>query len=200
MLIFRLSEIFDNDTKDLRAAQHGDREAFARLVKRYEHMIIQIAYQYTANSTDAEDVAQETFLKAFRALHAFRSDCRFSSWLCRICINTARDLNRRNLRHPSQSMTVEDRDGEYTEMDIADTASDSDPALSLERLERIRTVRAAIRKLGGEHRLMLILRDMEGRSYEEIAEMTGLNPGTVKSRINRARQALKKILQDGNFL
>ena len=145
------------------------------------------------------DVAQDTFLKAFRSLSSFRGDCRFSTWLYKICRNTALDHLRAEGRRRTVSLTADDDDSREGEIDLPDPDTRFDPQSRLDKKENCLAVRAAIAQLSEEHREILVLRDMGGHSYEDIAEMLDLELGTVKSRINRARRAVKEILEKGNF-
>lgn len=193
------------DTPELTAlflrAQKGDENAFAMLVDRYEKLVYNLAYQYTENAEDAADVSQDAFLKLWRSLPSFRQESSLSTWVFRITQNCALDaLRKRNVRR-TVSLTVEEDDGEEQgrEMDLADPNPDHDPAARSERKERTAAVREAISALHADHREILVLRDMQGYSYAEIGEMLGLEPGTVKSRINRARMQVKEFLQSRNF-
>lgn len=200
-LFAAVSEVLfrDEDSRLVTAAISGDMNAFSDLVKKYEKLIYNLAYQKVRNADDAMDVSQDTFLKAYRSLSSFRGDCKFSTWLYKICRNTALDTIRTRQRHPTVSLVSEDDEGEENLLDIPDTDIGGDPQRRLEQREDIAAVRRAIAALSEEHREILVLRDMEGLSYEDIAEMLGLELGTVKSRINRARKCVKEILEKGNF-
>ena len=186
----------------LEKSKRGDGDAFGVLVKRYESLIFNAVMSLVRNNEDAQDITQEAFFKAYRSLRSFRGDCRFSSWVYRIAMNAAKDFIRSEARHPHVSLDNdgEDDDGENQELQIADDSPSSDPQASAEASETQRIVRAALAKLSDNHREILVLRDMEGYSYEEISDMLGLELGTVKSRINRARIALKQELIEMNVL
>jgi len=190
----------DDDARLVASALSGNADAFGELVEKYEKLVYNAAYQLVRSEEDALDVAQETFLKAFRSLNSFRGDCRFSTWLYKICRNAALDYLRAEQRRRTVSLTEEDEDGSENVIDPPDPDLLSDPQRRLEQKEDRLAVRAAINRLSREHREILVLRDMEGYSYEEIAEMLDLELGTVKSRINRARRAVKDFLKNGNFL
>ena len=127
-------------------------------------------------------------------MSGFRGDSSFSTWLCRIAVNTALDYIRKNRKATVVSLTVDDSDDERRETEVADDSLQNDPQLNAERAETIGDVRTAIADLPDEARTIITLRDMEGKSYTDIAEILGLELGTVKSRINRARVQLKYAL------
>lgn len=182
----------------IRRVQHGDTEAFSVLVAAYEKNVFNVALQMTGNREDAQDMAQEAFLKAFNSLSTFRGDSKFSSWLYRIVSNVCLDFKRRQSRRPSSSLTVEDDEGESLQLDIADESQS--PEALLERKLTRDAVRRGLASLPDEQRQILLLREIQGLSYEEIAEVMDLEPGTVKSRIFRARKKLCAFLiKDGNI-
>ena len=182
----------------IRRVQHGDVNAFELLVAAYEKNVFNVAMQMVGNREDAQDMAQEAFLKAYNSLSSFRGDSKFSSWLYRIVSNVCLDFKRRQGRRPSSSLTVEDDEGETLELDIADESQS--PEALLERKLTREAVRRGLQELPDEQRQILLLREIQGLSYEEIGEAMGLEPGTVKSRIFRARKKLCAfLLQDGNI-
>lgn len=188
----------------LRRARDGDDDAFGEIVTLYERFVYNTACRvisrYGGSPNDAEDASQAAFLKAWRSLSAFRGECSFTTWLFRITVNCAKDILRTDLRHPTVSLTQENNDGEDTEWDLPETNTDFLPEVNLEKRERIEGIRRAIASLPEEQRQVLILRDIQELPYSDISEKLGLELGTVKSRLNRARQNLKIILTDGNFL
>lgn len=141
------------------------------------------------NEQDAQDCAQEAMLRAFQAFDAFRGDAAFSTWLVRIAMNCCRDF----LRKQKDVLSLEAM-GEATGFEAADRGSG--PYQQLEERERLRLLRAAFQKIKPEYRQLIVLRDMQGLSYEELAEAADLSLGTVKSRLNRARKELCKILSE----
>ena len=182
----------------IRRVQHGDVNAFELLVAAYEKNVFNVAMQMLGNREDAQDMAQEAFLKAYSSLSSFRGDSKFSSWLYRIVANVCMDFRRRQSRRPSSSLTVEDEEGETLELDIADESQS--PEALLERKLTREAVRRGLASLPDEQRQILLLREIQGLSYEEIGEAMNLEPGTVKSRIFRARKKLCAfLLQDGNI-
>ncbi|MBR5093548.1 MAG: sigma-70 family RNA polymerase sigma factor [Oscillospiraceae bacterium] len=182
----------------IRRVQHGDTEAFSLLVAEYERNVFNVALQMVGDREDAQDMAQEAFLKAYTSLSTFRGDSRFSSWLYRIVANVCLDFKRHQGRRPSNSLTVEDDDGAAVELDIPDESQS--PEALLERKLTREAVRRGLKQLPDEQRQILLLREIQGLSYEEIGEAMDLEPGTVKSRIFRARKKLCAfLLQDGNI-
>ncbi len=182
----------------VRRVQRGDTDAFEMLVAAYEKNVFNVALQMTGNREDAQDMTQEAFIKAYSSLSTFRGDSKFSSWLYRIVSNVCLDFKRRQSRRPSSSLTVEDDEGENIQLDIADESQS--PEALLERKMTREAVRAGLQQLPDEQRQILLLREIQGLSYEEIGEVMGLEAGTVKSRIFRARKKLCAfLLKDGNI-
>lgn len=185
-------------------AKAGDDEAFSELVQHYEKFVYNTACKALSaggRSVDvADDVAQSAFIKAWRNLKNFRGDCSFSTWLYRITVNTARDLLRMESRRPTVSLTRDDgEEDDGSEWEVPVTSGDAVPEDSLDRKETILAVRRAIEELDEEHRQVIVMRDLHELSYKDIADILGLEIGTVRSRINRGRQKLKNILENGNF-
>lgn len=171
-------------------ARGGDREAFGELVEQYRDNVYRLAYRMCGNAYDADEAAQEAFVAAWRALPNFRGDAKFSTWLYRMTTNAAIDVMRREKRHQSVG------DGEM--MELADDADS--PQETVERTEQQEAVQKALATLSEEYREVLLLRYMEELDYAEIAEVLQLPSGTVKSRINRAKAALKTaLLKSGNI-
>ena len=187
-----------DENKLLERAKQGSERAFEELVRLYEARVFSYAMTLLGNRQDAEEVTQDVFVKVWRTLARFRGECSFSSWVMRITKNTATDALRAR-REPTVSLTAEDENGEEREMDLVDEDPASNPSAAFERDERIRLVRRAIGELPRDQREILMLRDLYGYPYEEIARILQLESGTVRSRISRARQHLKKILESWNF-
>jgi len=173
--------------------KRGDLGAFNDLVRRYEKQVYNFAYRLTNNYDDANDVAQEAFLRAFNAIGSFRGDASFSTWLFRITTNVFLDDRKKARAHPQTSLD------EYMELDessvarqVEDTAPG--PQALTEEAERTKILGDAITSLPDYQRAMVVLYHTQQKSYEEIAEMMDLPIGTVKSRLNRARLALKEKL------
>ena len=176
----------------------GDVNAFEKLVLEYEKSVYAITQRMTGNAEDAADMTQETFIKAYNSLSSFRGDSKFSVWLYRIATNVCLDFLRSRSRKPTVSLSVEDDDGEEVELDIADESQS--PERLLERGLTRDAVRRGLNALSPEYRQILLLREIQGLSYEEIADVLTLEVGTVKSRIFRARKRLCAfLLADGNI-
>lgn len=171
----------------------GDIDAFEELVSRYERKVYTTAYRLIGNPDDANDLAQEAFLRAFQAIKNFRGEASFLTWISRIVTNVCRDELRKRCRVNIESL--DERiildEGEVAKQYPADEAG---PAELLEKKELQEEIQGLINNLSPEFRLALVLRDIQGFSYEEIAEQLECSLGTVKSRINRARNYLKDRL------
>ena len=173
----------------VRRAQGGDTAAFEQLVRQYQDKIYTLSYHLSGNQADAEDLAQEAFVKAYYALKGFRNEADFGTWLHRITVNQWINLRRRERPALSLDEPVQTGDGEV-QRELA--AASEEPQEALERKEFQRFVRRALGEISREHRVVLVLREMQGYSYEEIARVLDCSLGTVKSRISRARTALKE--------
>lgn len=177
------------EEKDLicRAAQ-GDAEAFRQLVEAYQTPAYRLAARMCGPDS-AEDVTQEAFLAAWRALPEFRGDCRFSTWLYRLVSNAAIDCLRREKKHRDT--------GDVDDLELPDGGPS--PQEQAERSDTRDAVRRALDRLSPEHRQVLLLRFMQELDYGEIARALNVSEGTVKSRINRAKSKLREVLTAGNF-
>jgi len=182
-----------SDLALIKRVQQGDRSAFDLLVVKYQHKILNLIMRYVRDPSEALDVAQEAFLKAYRAAPAFRGDSAFYTWLYRIAINTAKNYLVAARRRPA-NVDVDFQDSEqfeaFTKMSDVDTP---------ERLALTEEIGAAVTKaiqdLPDELRTAILLREIEGMSYEEIAQTMECPVGTVRSRIFRAREAIEKHLR-----
>lgn len=182
----------------VRKVLQGDVNAFEKLVTEYEKAVYAIAQRMTGNAEDAADMTQETFIKAYNSLSSFRGDSKFSVWLYRITNNVCLDFLRSKSRRPTVSLSAEDDDGEETQLDIADESNT--PELLLESSLTRDAVRRGLNSLPPDYKQILLLREIQGLSYEEIAAALGIESGTVKSRIFRARKRLCTFLiEDGNI-
>ena len=178
-------------------ARRGDRDAFEEIVRANEKMVYNLALRYLGSREDAEDTAQEVFVKAWMSLSSFRGESRLGAWLCRITVNACTDALRRR-RGETVSLSAEDAEGEEREIELPDERFD--PAVLAERKELRESVGKALERLPENFREVLLLRELGGRNYEEIADILCLDLGTVKSRIFRARKKLCAILtESGNF-
>lgn len=184
------------EQKWIRAARKGDSDAFAELVRLYEKKVLALTNRMCKNPEDAAEAAQEAFLSAWQGLPDFRGDAAFSTWLYRLASNACIDLLRRENRH---------RDAAALSLNDDETGFDAPSAEPLpqeaaERREIREQVEAGLAALSPEHRQVLILREIHQQSYDEIARILALDPGTVKSRISRARKQLRNyLLKSGNF-
>lgn len=170
--------------------QKGDKRAFDLLVLKYQHKIFSIISRFVKDSAEVQDVAQETFIKAYRALANFRGESAFYTWIYRIAINTAKNhLVSRGRRPPSSDVEVEDAEFYGGGEQLKDIAS---PERQLMRDQLEAVVNQAIRDLPEDLRTAVTLREMEGLSYEEIADVMECPVGTVRSRIFRAREAIDR--------
>jgi len=169
----------------------GDTDAFETIVKKYEKMIYSLAMSKTNNREDAQDISQECFLRAYKMLAGYRTDSAFSTWIYRICQNLIVDFYRKERKTKTVSLSATDEYGEPQIKELQDFAPD--PSEELIRAEKIEKIRKAIGALPEELREIITLRDLNNTSYARISEMLGLEIGTVKSRLNRARDKLKKL-------
>ena len=181
------------DEFTLRRAQKGDTAAFEQLVTPHEQTIWRVCWHYTHHQQDAADCMQEAMLKAWRAIGSYRGDCALESWLYRIAATVCLDFLRKQKRLPETESADEMAESGFHPVDDSPT-----PEAAALNAESGAQLREAIDALPGDMRTVLILYALEGRPYDEIAEVTGTSIGTVKSRLNRARQKIAKFLQDGN--
>ncbi|UOO37819.1 sigma-70 family RNA polymerase sigma factor [Oscillospiraceae bacterium CM] len=176
----------------------GDTDAFEVLVLEHQKKIFHLALKMTVNEDDALDIAQEAFVKAFTGLASFRGDCRFSVWLYRLTYHLCIDFIRKRQRMPVRSLTVVDDIGELADMEISDMRYE--PARAAEERAVQRAVADGMMSLPESHREILMMRELAGLRYDEIARALGIGEGTVKSRLSRARQRLAAYLvKNGTF-
>lgn len=186
-----------DDANWVKKAQKGDSTAFEQLVLAHQNQIYRLCFRMLGNAEDAADMTQETFLKAWRNLDRFQGDAAFSTWLYRLASNCCLDFLRSQKRRPTVSMTAEDDDGEEQTIEVADDSATPEEELLLKE-ERSEIARA-MASLDEEQRQILSLRVVNDLSYTEIAEILDIKEGTVKSRLARARENLrKKLLQIRN--
>jgi RNA polymerase sigma-70 factor (ECF subfamily) len=184
-----------SDLSLVRRVQRGDKGAFDVLVLKYQHKVVKLVMRYVRNPAEAEDVAQEAFIKAYRALPQFRGDSAFYTWLYRIAINTAKNAVVSRDRSPvDYDLDLQNPDESY---DMHGRLKDSETPEGLVLTDEIRgTVNAAIDALPEDLRTAIVLRELEGLSYEEIAATMECPVGTVRSRIFRAREAIDRRLRE----
>ena len=186
-----------DDKHILARARRGELDAFEELVRQYEKRVYAVALRSSGSPEDAADITQEVFLRAWRSIESFRGDSGFSTWLFRITMNLCVDQARhKNAQPQTQPLVVGEEDAERPIPDTAPT-----PEEHLENSELGRELAAALDEVSEEHRRIVLLRDVSGLSYTEIAEVLEISEGTVKSRLSRARIALRTILlRRGNLL
>lgn len=192
-------ESLPEDTRDAFLAADGDRAAFERLVRKYEKFVCTAVYAVLHNTDDCFDVSQEVFLKLYHNIGSFQGKSSFSSWLYRIAKNAALDFLRREKKNRTVSLDAENENGEKTMADIPDPSEKNNPEKAAVAAERKALLYAALDELSDEHKEIILLRDINGYSYEEIGERMQLEAGTVKSRLFRAREALRKKLEEKNY-
>jgi RNA polymerase sigma factor (sigma-70 family) len=188
----------DEERRLIESAQRGEVESFNALVRMYEGRIYNLCYRMLGDAESAADASQDAFLSAFRNLRSFRGGS-FRSWVLRIATNTCYDVLRARKRRPTTSLDIEtgaEEDG--SPLQIADGGeSPDDFAL---RRELAAAIQHGLATLPEEQRIILILSDIQGLAYEEIAEITSTNLGTVKSRLSRGRARLRDVLKAGELL
>ena len=175
----------------------GDKAAFDSLVLKHKDRLFNLCYRLLGDYEEANDSAQETFIKVYRSLKKFRLESAFSTWLYRIAVNTCKNkLKSSAFRQKRKMVPLENpisANRSSPSLQIQDESQS--PAMALEKKERMRVIQEAINALPAEQREVVTLKDIEGFSYEEVAEITGFNLGTVKSRLARARLSLRKTLR-----
>ena len=181
----------------IRRAQRGDADAFEQLLLEHQKNVYNLCYRMAGNPDDAMDLSQETFLRAWRCLDQYQFASAFSTWLYRLCSNICIDFLRRRRRQQTVPLTFEDADGEEQTYAVPDAQPLPEEQVEL-KLTR-ETLAAAMAQLLPEHRAVLQLRVVNEMSYEQIADVLDIQIGTVKSRLSRARNQLKKRLERGNL-
>ncbi len=190
-----MTKFFENEI--IRSVLRGNVNDFEKLVTAYEKNVYNIALRMVGDPDDAADMTQETFIKAYRALSGFRGDSKFSSWLYRIASNVCLDFLRSRSRHPQVSLSTVDEDDRAT-FELPDMRQN--PEEQLMKKLGMEAVRRGLEQLPEQQRQILVLRELGGLSYAELAQTLGLEEGTVKSRIFRARKRLCALLLcDGNI-
>ncbi len=181
------------DAELVARAVKKDREAFRELVERYQQRLFAVAFEMLRRREDAEDVVQESFVKAYLSLEHFQGKGSFYTWMYRIVFNMAIDQRRRAARDRSVSLEQPATDAQGPRaMDFP--SDEATPEEQLERLEDVKLVHQGLREISDEHRAVIMLREVEGLSYDEIARSVGVSRGTVMSRLHYARKRLQQIL------
>ena len=182
------------DQELVERAQQGDTKAFEMLVVKYNRRLGRLLSRFIKDEHEVNDVVQESFIKAYRALPNFRGDSAFYTWLYRISINTAKNFLANNNKRPIMSSDITNGDGEV--MDVVEQVADNlTPEAELMNKHILQTVESAVAKLPEDLRRAITLREMDGLSYEEIAEVMQCPIGTVRSRIFRAREVIAADLR-----
>lgn len=193
----------DKQTREwIRAAQNGDETAFAQLLTRLEAPVYRYALSLLHHEADAQDVTQEVFIKLWRTFPSYRFACPILSYVLTMTRNAAMDFQRRRAARGgwALSLTQTEEDGRVCVPDLPDPAVESSPPQIYEQKERMSAVYRAIEQLPQLQREVLVLRGLDGCSYEEIARILSVDVGTIKSRLFRARENLEKTLKEWNIL
>ena len=187
----------EEDAALIRAFQAGKKAVFDELVLRHKDKLFNLCYRFLGDYQDANDSAQETFIKVYRSLKKFRFESTFSTWLYRIAVNTCKNkLKSSEYRHRKKMVRLDNpgkSEGAADSIEIRDETQS--PLVELEKKERLMLIQNAIDSLPTEKKTVVVLCDIEGLSYEEIAHITGYGLGTVKSKLARARLDLRKKLR-----
>jgi RNA polymerase sigma-70 factor (ECF subfamily) len=185
----------ESDLVLVKRVQRGDKSAFDLLVRKYQHKVVKLVLRYVRNPAEAEDIAQEAFIKAYRALPQFRGDSAFYTWMYRIAINTAKNSLASRDRSPiAYDLDLNDPEESHS---VQTKLQDPDTPEGMALTEEIRgIVNSAIEGLPEELKTAIVLRELDGLSYEEIAAAMECPVGTVRSRIFRAREAIDKRLRE----
>lgn len=180
-----------DDHKLIREVLRGKQAAFAVLTKRYEDRLFNTVFRLLGNLEDAQDVVQETFINAYLSLANFKGDSQFFTWLYRIAMNTA--ISHKRKQKGTLSFDA-GRNGE-SGLEPLDGSEFNRPGHAMEQVEEERRIQKALNRLSPEHKIVLVLKDMEEQKYEDIAEILQIPIGTVRSRLHRARLELRDLLQ-----
>lgn len=188
----RLRTCSDEDVMEM--FQGGYEEAFNEIVTRYRDRIHHFIFRYTRDHLDSEDIVQETFFRVYRSKHSYERIARFSTWLYTIANNLIRTHHRKAVRHRTVSIFERETDEQEMQLELVDTAIT--PDLAVDESVMVAYVQRALNELPAEFCDILVMRDVQNLTYEEIMEITGLPMGTVKSRINRGRARIQTMLQN----
>lgn len=180
-----------DDRRLITECLQGDTAAFGVLVRRYQERLYHTVYRLVGNAEDSYDVVQEAFLSAYQSLESFKGDSLFFTWLYRIAVNTA--ITQKRKQRAVVSIDA-GRNGESS-IEPADPSELSRPGHAMEQAEQGRRVQDALARLSPEHRIVLMMKDMEGQKYEVMAEVLQVPIGTIRSRLHRARLELREVLE-----
>lgn len=179
-----------DDRRLIEECLRGRSAAFGELVSRYQDRLYNTVYRLLDNAEDAQDAVQEAFINAYQSLHSFKGDSLFFTWLYRIAVNTAISFKRKHRAF----LRVQTGPEGSSVIEPADPHEANQPGHSLEQAEEERKLHQALARLSPEHRAVLIMKDMEGQKYEDMAEILGVPIGTIRSRLHRARLELREVL------
>lgn len=182
----------ESDEQLVTRVQKGDKHSFDLLVLKYQHKVLALVRRFVRDHAEAEDVAQEAFIKAYRAIHSFRGDSAFYTWLYRIAVNTAKNAIDARKRRPGSDVDIDDI-GEFAVSDNLKAEDSPESLLEAQDLQKV--VEATLANLPEDLRSALMLREFEGMTYEDIAHVMGCPIGTVRSRIFRAREAIDNAIK-----
>jgi RNA polymerase sigma-70 factor (ECF subfamily) len=190
---FGKANVDPDDHRLIADCLEGRTAAYGELVRRYQDRLYNTIYRLLDNAEDAQDVLQEAFWNAYIALDKFKGDAQFFTWLYRIAFNAAISLRRK------QRSSLSVRSGQWLkgESEPLDTSDSSRPQHEMERAEEERRIQQALNRLSPDHRIVLILKDIEGQKYSQMAEILGVPVGTIRSRLHRARMEMRDILARG---
>jgi RNA polymerase sigma-70 factor (ECF subfamily) len=180
-----------DDHRLIAACLKGDTAAFGQLVRRYQDRLYNTVFRLVDNAEDAQDVVQDAFLNAYQSLDSFKGHSEFFTWLYRIAYNTAISLKRKH----KVILSIDGARNGAGSVEPTDPSELSQPGHGLARAEEERRIQQALNRLSPEHRVVVILKDMEGQKYETMAEILQVPIGTIRSRLHRARAELREILQ-----
>jgi len=183
----------DDDRRLIAECLHGNRDAFGQLITRYQSRLYNAALRLVDTPDDAADVVQDAFLNAFQSLRSFKGDSEFFTWMYRIAFNVAVSQKRR--KKPTSSLNAMELGRNGLSREPVDASDYVKPGVALERSEEERRLYAALGRLSAEHRDVLVMKEIDGLKYEEIADVLKIPIGTVRSRLNRARLELRELLE-----
>ena len=189
-----ITDIDENLIRDLK--QSGDKEAFTLLMNKYKKPVLNFCFRYCGNLEDAEDISQDVFIKVYNNIGSFRGESRFSTWLYRIIVNTCLNHRRWRISERMDKMVsmIPDENDEAMEIEVKNSTANPEQALMHKELGTI--IKKSVAKLNKKQRSVLILKDFQGKSYEEIAGIMNMNPGTVKSTLSRGRLIVAQQIKD----
>jgi RNA polymerase sigma-70 factor (ECF subfamily) len=193
----KIKKSADEDTEIVSSCKKGDTDAFEVLVNKYEKKMLNIAYRMIGNYDDACEIVQDAFVTAFKNLRHFREEARFSTWLYTIVVNLSKNrLKRLTVKGHREELTLDNPVSQDDRQTKREPVSGEPSALErIEQRETKEVVQGCINSLDDEFKEVIVLRDIQGFSYEELSDMLKIKPGTVKSRLFRAREALKDCLK-----